>query len=264
MKPLIGLTADHRFFDEHNWHVCEEHYLTAVIDAVGGIPVIIPALADGLDQEALLQRLDGLLVTGGVANILPQYYGRQSEQDDCMRDPQRDATDFALIPRALAQGVPLFGICRGLQELNVALGGTLHQRVHCVPGMMDHREPESSDQAVQYGPAHPVQLRAGGVLSGLTREPAVMVNSLHGQGLDRLADGLQIEAVAADGLVEAVSLPSAAAFTVAVQWHPEWYLFNSPFCRALLAEFGAQCRTYAARKAAGVESTPKRDYPWEM
>jgi putative glutamine amidotransferase len=264
MKPLIGLTADHRFFDEHHWHVCEEHYLTAVLDAVDGIPVIIPALAEALDQEALLQRLDGLLVTGGVSNILPRYYGKDSEQDDCMRDPQRDATDFALIPRALAQGIPLFGICRGLQELNVALGGTLHQRVHCVPGLMDHREPESAAQAVQYGPAHPVQLQAGGVLAGLSADTEVMVNSLHGQGIDRPADGLRVEAISADGLIEAVSLPSAAAFTVAVQWHPEWYAYNTPFCRALLAEFGAQCRAYAARKASAAVASPARDYPWEL
>lgn len=262
MKPLIGLTADQRFFDEHYWHVCEEHYLTAIVEAADGIPVIIPALAEALDQEALLQRLDGLLVTGGVSNILPSYYGRESEQDDCTRDPQRDATDFALIPRALQRGVPLLGICRGLQELNVALGGTLHQRVHCVPGMMDHREPDHADQAVQYGPAHPVQLRAGGVLARLAGEQGGVVNSLHGQGIDRLAEGLQVEAVAADGLVEAVSLPSAAAFTVAVQWHPEWYRHNTPLCRNLLAEFGRQCRAYAQRRTEGQSAL--REFPWEL
>jgi putative glutamine amidotransferase len=250
MKPLIGLTADQRHFDEHYWHVCEEHYLTAVVEAVGGIPVIIPALAEALDLDALLRRLDGLLVTGGVSNILPQYYGQASAQDDCSRDPQRDATDFLLIPRALALGVPLLGICRGLQELNVALGGTLHQRVHCVPGLMDHREPESKDQAVQYGPSHPVRLQPGGVLERLGLGSTAMVNSLHGQGIDRLAEGLQIEATAPDGLVEAVSLPAAAAFAVAVQWHPEWYRHNTAFCQALLAEFGAQCRAYAERKIA--------------
>jgi putative glutamine amidotransferase len=264
MKPLIGLTGDHRFFDEHHWHVCEEHYLTAVIEAADGIPVIIPALADALDQNALLQRLDGLLVTGGVSNILPHYYGKESEQDDCTRDPQRDATDFALIPRALAQGLPFFGICRGLQELNVALGGTLHQRVHCAPGLMDHREPEPAEQAVQYGPSHPVELKAGGLLAGLSDTGSALVNSLHGQGIDRLADDLRVEAVAADGLIEAVSLPSARAFTVAVQWHPEWYQYNTPFCRALLAEFGAQCRAYAARKAADPAQAAARDYPWEL
>jgi putative glutamine amidotransferase len=159
--------------------------------------------------------------------------------------------------------VPILGICRGLQELNVALGGTLHQRVHCVPGMLDHREPATPNQAEQYGPAHPVRLQAGGILAGLKSESTVVVNSLHGQGIDRLADGLRVEAVAADGLIEAVSLPSAAAFTVAVQWHPEWYRYNSPFCRALLAEFGAQCRAFAARKIAGPDQAA-RDFPWEM
>jgi putative glutamine amidotransferase len=263
MKPLIGLTADHRFFDGHHWHVCEEHYLTAVTDAVDGIPLVIPALADELDLDALLQRLDGLLVTGGVSNILPHYYGRESEQDDCSRDPQRDATDFALIPRALALGLPLFGICRGLQELNVALGGTLHQQVHEVPGLMDHREPTSKDVAGLYCPMHPVWLEDGGVLAGLAPSDHVMVNSLHGQGIERLADGLRVEARAEDGLVEAVSLPSAAGFAVAVQWHPEWYSPDTPLCRALLAEFGAQCRAYALRKAGAVPA-PSRDYSWEL
>lgn len=262
MKPLIGLTADHRFFDAHHWHVCEENYLTAVVEAVGGIPLIIPALGGALDPESVLQRLDGLLVTGGVSNILPHYYGQESQQDDCTRDPQRDATDFALIPRALAMGVPLFGICRGLQELNVALGGTLHQRVHAVPGMLDHRDPEGSDHAVLYGPSHPVQLREGGVLARVAGATTGIVNSLHGQGIDRLADGLQVEAVAEDGLVEAVSLPSAAAFAVAVQWHPEWYRHNTPLCRNLLAEFGDQCRAYAQRKAGAGQAT--REFPWEL
>jgi putative glutamine amidotransferase len=109
-----------------------------------------------------------------------------------------------------------------------------------------------------------VELSAGGILANLSPERSVMVNSLHGQGIDRLADGLRVEAVAADGLVEAVSLPSAAAFTVAVQWHPEWHRFNTPFCRALLAEFGEQCRAYAARKVGGPEQSAVRDYPWEL
>jgi putative glutamine amidotransferase len=248
MKPLIGLTADQKYLEEHYWHAVEEHYLTAVIDAAGGIPVIVPALAERQDQDALLQRLDGLLLTGGVSNIEPHYYGQQSEQNDCSRDPQRDATNFALIPRAIALGMPLLGICRGLQELNVALGGTLHQRVHSVAGKMDHREPDTAVQIEQYGPAHPVILQAGGVLAGLSSESRIVVNSLHGQGIDRLADSLRVEAIAEDGLIEAVSLPSAAAFTVAVQWHPEWYRYNSPFCRVLLAEFGARCRLFAQQK----------------
>jgi putative glutamine amidotransferase len=235
--------------EQHYWHAVEEHYLTAVIDAMGGIPVIIPALAEQLDQHALLQRLDGLVLTGGVSNIEPSRYGHIAEQSDCARDPQRDATNFGLIPRAIALGLPILGICRGLQELNVALGGTLHQRVQLVPGKMDHREPAVDALEQQYGPAHPVTLQPGGVLAGLSEQREIIVNSLHGQGIDRLADGLRVEALAADGLIEAVSLPSAAAFTVAVQWHPEWYRHNSPFCRDLLAEFGARCKSFAQQKS---------------
>jgi len=249
MKPLIGLTADQKYLEQHYWHAVEEHYLTAVIDAMGGIPVIIPALAEQLDQQALLQRLDGLVLTGGVSNIEPHRYGRASEQSDCARDPQRDATNFGLIPRAIALGLPILGICRGLQELNVALGGTLHQRVQLIADKMDHREPLVEALEQQYGPAHPVTLQAGGILAGLSAQREVVVNSLHGQGIDRLADGLRVEALAADGLIEAVSLPSAAAFTVAVQWHPEWYRYNSPFCRDLLAEFGARCKSFGQQKS---------------
>jgi putative glutamine amidotransferase len=248
MKPLIGVTADRKYVDEHYWHAAEEHYLTAVVEAMDGIPMIIPALAEALDQEALLRRLDGLLLTGGVSNIGPHHYGHASEQDDCARDPQRDATNFGLIPRAIALGLPILGICRGLQELNVALGGSLHQRVQTVPGKMDHRENSAVDLGQQYGPAHRVSLQRGGVLAALSADPSVVVNSLHGQGIDRLAAGLRVEALADDGLIEAVSLPSAAAFTLAVQWHPEWYRYNSKFCRTLLAEFGAHCKTYAQQK----------------
>ncbi len=254
MKPLIAVTADHKFIDEHFWHAAEEHYLAAVVDAVGGIPVIVPALAEMLDYSELLAHCDGLLVTGGVSNIEPQHYGKVSEQSDCARDSQRDATSLGLIPLAIAKGVPLLGICRGLQELNVALGGTLHQRVHALPDKIDHRENSALQLAQQYGPAHRVTLQADGVLAQLGDTHEIIVNSLHGQGIDRLATGLCVEAVADDGLIEAVSLPSAAAFTVAVQWHPEWYRYNSPFCRALLVEFGAQCRAYARKRHCAVVS----------
>jgi putative glutamine amidotransferase len=249
-KPLIGLTADRKFADDHYWHMAEEHYLAATIEAVGGVPVIIPALPSLLDINALLQHLDGLLVTGGVSNIEPHFYRRASEQDDCARDPERDATNLALIPAALAMGLPLFGICRGLQELNVALGGTLHQRVHKVPGKNDHREDERLPVEEQYGPAHEVIIQPGGVLAALRGEGAVVVNSVHGQGIDQLAPGLFVEALAADGLVEAVSVISAKAFACAVQWHPEWYRYNTPFCRELLVAFGDSCRRYAAAKRA--------------
>lgn len=248
-RPLIGVTADRKFAADYYWHQAEEHYLTAVLDAAGGVPLIVPALSRRLDIAALLQHLDGLLVTGGASNIQPHLYGRESEQDDCARDPERDATNLALIPAALAAGLPLFGICRGLQEFNVALGGTLHQRVHRVPGRSDHREDENAPVEQQYAPVHPVHIEAGGALAQIRGGAgAVMVNSVHGQGIDTLAPGLRVEAVAPDGLIEAVSVADAKAFACAVQWHPEWYRGDTPFWRDLLAAFGADCRRYARRK----------------
>lgn len=249
MKPLIGITSERSEASGYHWHRVEEHYPVAIIEASEGIPVVIPSLAARLDHRALLQRLDGLLLTGGASNIEPEFYGRASEQPNSPRDRLRDETTFALIREAIALGVPILGICRGLQEMNVALGGTLHQRVHRVAGKFDHREDESAPVEQQYGLAHSVSLQPEGLLAALTNASEVQVNSVHGQGIDQLASGLRIEALAPDGLIEAVSLPNAAAFTCAVQWHPEWFVQTTPFCRALIAAFGSACRQYAQRKA---------------
>lgn len=248
MKALIGVTSERVADDGYYWHRVEEHYPLAIVEAAGGIPVVIPSLAQRLDYRALLQRLDGLLLTGGASNIEPEFYGSESEQPNSPRDRLRDETTLALISEAVAIGVPVFGICRGLQEMNVALGGTLHQRVHRVQGKFDHREDESVPIEQQYGLAHRVSLQPGSLLAGLSSENEIDVNSVHGQGIDRLAPGLRIEALAPDGLIEAVSLPSASVFTCAVQWHPEWFAQTTPFCRALLAAFGAACREYAISK----------------
>ena len=248
LKPLIGLTADRQLHTDYYWHQAEEHYLLAVIEAMDALPVIIPALADRLDQQALLGRLDGLLVTGGASNIEPHFYGRESEQPRSARDPQRDETNLKLIPLAVEMGVPVFGICRGLQEMNVAFGGTLHQRVHRVEGKLDHREDRNAPLEGQYGPAHTVRLQPGGVLEALGFERELKVNSVHGQGIDDLGSALRAEALAPDGLIEAISVGGAKNFACAVQWHPEWYDINAPHCRALLEAFGASCRHYLANK----------------
>lgn len=245
MKPLIGMTSERVAADGYYWHRVEEHYPLAIIEAAGGIPVVIPSLAQQLDYRSLLQRLDGLLLTGGASNIEPAFYGRESEQPDSPRDRMRDQTTLALIPQAIALGVPVLGICRGLQEMNVALGGTLHQRVHRVADKFDHRENERAPIVEQYSIAHRVSLQPDGLLAALSGANEIDVNSVHGQGIDILAPGLRIEALAPDGLIEAVSLPSATSFTCAVQWHPEWFAQTTPFCRTLLAAFGAACREYA-------------------
>jgi putative glutamine amidotransferase len=162
-----------------------------------------------------------------------------------LHDPARDATTLPLIRRAVQAGVPVLGICRGFQEMNVAFGGTLHQRLHEVPGYLDHRDDETQPLEVQYGPAHEVTLEPGGVLRTLTASERIRVNSLHSQGIERLGEGLAVEARAPDGVIEAFRVPAARRFALAVQWHPEWQVMSNPFSRALFATFGDASRERA-------------------
>ncbi|MBF0394998.1 MAG: gamma-glutamyl-gamma-aminobutyrate hydrolase family protein, partial [Alphaproteobacteria bacterium] len=157
-------------------------------------------------------------------------------------------TTLPLARAALAAGVPLLAICRGIQELNVALGGSLHARVHAVPGFDDHRSDPSRDLDSQFGPAHRVFLTPGGLLAKLAEATSAEVNSLHGQGIDRLAPGLIVEARAPDGLVEAVRVEDASAFALAVQWHPEWNFRSNPLSAAIFRAFGAAASARAMRR----------------
>lgn len=247
--PVIGVPADRTLIDPHHFHCVGEKYLMAVVDTLEAIPLVIPALAQRLPLSDLLSRLDGLLLTGAHSNIDPAHYGGGPAYPGSPADPQRDATNLALIPLALEAGVPILGICRGLQELNVALGGSLHGQVHEVDGFYDHRESDDEELDVQYGPRHDVDLVEGGLLAGLADgQRRVRVNSLHGQGIDRLADSLVAEAYSPDGLVEAVRLDDARRFAVAVQWHPEWKVSENPFYTAIFRRFGEACRARAARR----------------
>ncbi len=247
-SPLVLVTADRSLSGLHYSHSAGEKYLTAVSIGAGCTPLVLPALVDEIGLADLLRRVDGVLITGGYSNIEPHHYGQQPASDKDERDIERDRTNLALIPQIIAAGVPFLGICRGLQELNVALGGSLHQLVHDVEGMQDHREDKSASVDVQYGLSHIVSLQAGGILSGLQDEQNPMVNSVHGQGIDRLADGLRIEALAEDGLIEAVSVAQAQQFALAVQWHPEWQVQNNPFYLATFKAFGDACRAHARRR----------------
>jgi putative glutamine amidotransferase len=162
-----------------------------------------------------------------------------------LHDPNRDATTIPLIPQAIAAGVPVLAVCRGFQEMNVAYGGTLHQRLHEVAGLSDHREDESAPLEVQYGPAHEVRLEPGGRLRAIAGRDRIVVNSLHWQGIDLLGQGLTVEARAPDGVIEAIGVADASTFALGVQWHPEWQFEKSEFSRALLAAFGEACRRRA-------------------
>jgi putative glutamine amidotransferase len=238
-RPLIGIPADRRIFGDHAFHMVGEKYTQAVIEAAHAVPLLIPALAEELRFDELLDQLDGLLFTGSPSNVEPHHYQGPPSAPGTLHDPARDATTLPLIRRAVEAGVPVFGICRGFQEMNVAYGGTLHQRVHEVPGHLDHRDDESQPLEVQYGPVHDVILEPGGVLRSLTGDDRIRVNSLHSQGIERLGGELAVEARAPDGLVEAFRVTGARRFALAVQWHPEWRAMSNPFSRALFAAFGA-------------------------
>ena len=236
--PSVGFPCDRRMLGQHPFHVVGEKYIAAVREGSQALPFLIPVLDPPLPPQAILENVDGLLFTGSPSNVAPRNYGGPAPRHGVMQDEHRDATALPLLNCAIAMGKPVLCICRGFQELNVALGGTLHQHVEEVPGRIDHREPKDVPLDQAYGPAHDVTVQEGGLLAKLIRERTFAVNSLHSQGIDRLAPGLRAEAVAPDGQIEAVSMPGASGFLFAVQWHPEWAYKENPVSRAIFAAFG--------------------------
>lgn len=250
-RPLVGIVADLKMIEPHNYHCVGDKYARAVIAAADAVPLLIPALSDDLTIDELLAPFDGLLLTGSYSNVHPAHYDGGEPYAGSPLDTARDGQSLRLIPAAIERGLPLFCICRGFQELNVALGGTLHQKVHEVDGYNSHLEDKTKSLDEQYGPAHPVHLTPGGMLASLVPNLTQTVNSLHGQGAAELAPGLTIEARADDGLVEAVTVEAAQTFALAVQWHPEWKPATHPFYAAIWAAFGAACRRHLAGRQAG-------------
>jgi putative glutamine amidotransferase len=244
-RPLIGISADRRMVGAHPFHMVGEKYARAVLEAADAAPVMIPALAEELRFDELLQRLDGLVFTGSPSNVEPRLYQGPPSAPGTLHDPARDATTLPLIRKAVEAGVPVFGICRGFQEMNVAFGGTLHQNLHEIPGYLDHRDDTTQPLEVQYGPAHEVTLEPGGLLRSFSERDRIEVNSLHHQGIDQLGAELAVEARAPDGVIEAFRVRQAVRFAVAVQWHPEWRVMGNPFSRALFAAFGQASRERA-------------------
>lgn len=257
-KPVVLIPSCNRVLGQYPFHIAGRKYAEAVRLA-GCLPLVVPALADG-ELEDLLDVADGVLLTGSPSNVHPSHFGEDVRDTKLPLDPDRDDWTLPLIPRLLERGIPLFAICRGFQEANVALGGSLHQAVHEVPGQRDHRGAVDAAPEVTYGVAHPVEVLPGGLLErALGAAGTIEVNSVHGQGVNRLASGLRIEAVAPDGLVEAFSAAHAPAFNLCVQWHPEWQAAANPVSMRLFKAFGDACRTYRDRhRAPQPESVPDR------
>jgi putative glutamine amidotransferase len=247
-RPLVLVTTCNRMMGEHPFHVVGQKYVDAVRLA-GALPFISPPL-DAAEIEAVLDQVHGVLLTGSPSMVHPGHFDESLHDDQLLLDTQRDAWTLPLIRRTLARGVPLLGICRGTQEVNVALGGSLHQAIQEQPGLADHRAADGQPAAVQYADVHPVTVAAGSQLAAITGRSTFQVNSLHSQGVKRLAPGLKVEATAPDGVVEAFSWPSAPAFNLCVQWHPEWQAAGNPVSMALLRAFGDAVRAYRDRPRA--------------
>jgi putative glutamine amidotransferase len=250
--PIVLVPACNRMLGEHPFSVVGKKYLDAVRLA-GCLPVVMPA-DESAHLDAWLSLADGIFLTGSPSNVHPSHFDEEVHDASLPLDPPRDATTLPLIPRALSMGLPLFAICRGFQEANVALGGSLHQAVQEVPGQRDHRgagamQGTSAEQTYDF--AHSVNVVPGGVLEQVLGKSPFEVNSVHGQGVNRLAAGLRVEARAPDGLIEAFSMPEAKAFNLCVQWHPEWKAARNAVSMRLLKAFGSACQSYRDRHREG-------------
>jgi len=246
-QPWVGLSCDRRMLGHHPTQTCGDKYVRAVVDGAGCVPVLLPSLDPPLPLREVLSGLDGLMLTGATSNIEPRHYGEDTFEGN-PHDPVRDASTLSLVPLAIELRVPVLAVCRGFQEVNVALGGSLHQKVHEVDGLEDHREDLDDPLDAQYAPAHPVTLAAGGLLARIAGTEVVHVNSLHGQGVRHPGRGLVVEATAPDGLIEALRLDADEPFLLAVQWHPEWKVRENPFYLGIFAAFAAACRRRLARR----------------
>jgi len=242
--PLILLPADVKEFESYRWHAVASTYIDAIVKATDAIPVVLPAIGGRIDVDAVLDRVDGVLITGARSNVHPANYGVEETDDYAPFDQERDLTTLPLIAQAIERGIPLFVICRGFQELNVAFGGTLSTEVQTLPGRMDHRAPVSDDHDVRFAIRHDVNLVPGGVFEEILGTTTIRVNSLHRQAVNRLADILIAEATAPDGTIEAVRVKDATGFALGVQWHPEYWVTSDEPSKKLFAAFGDAVRAY--------------------
>ncbi|MBO6895064.1 MAG: gamma-glutamyl-gamma-aminobutyrate hydrolase family protein [Roseibium sp.] len=247
-KPLVMVTADVKSIDGFNWHAVISSYLQAVLKGSDAIPMILPSLGADLDLDSALDQVDGVLATGSRSNVNPQLYGQVPTEENGPYDPDRDATTLPLLKRAVERGIPVFAICRGMQELNVALGGTLLTEIQALAGRNDHRAPTSEKQDERFRIAHPVEISAGGSLEAALGSEPFEVNSLHRQAVGDLGNGLVIEAQAEDGTIEAISVKDSPGFVLATQWHPEWWVMTDGPSKKLFAAFGQAIRDYRQKR----------------
>ena len=253
LQPLVAVSTDVKHVDNYDWHATPKQYLEAAISGAGVFPVLVPSFGDRLDLDRLLASVDGVMMTGSRSNVHPSHYGGDAGEANGPYDEQRDSTTLPLIRKAIEQGVPLLAICRGIQELNVALGGTLATEIQERPNSLDHRAPVSEDQDVRFGIRQTVSIKPGTCLAGVFGAGEIMVNSVHRQAIDVPGSRLAVEAVAPDGTIEAVSVRDASAFAVGVQWHPEYWALSDSNSAKIFRAFGDAVRAHALARA-GVQA----------
>ncbi|WP_429207673.1 gamma-glutamyl-gamma-aminobutyrate hydrolase family protein [Aeromonas veronii] len=241
-KPVVLMTMGAQPRNGHAYQVMTHKYIMPLVEISGCVPLLVPTCCGTADLEQYLDLADGIYLSGAGSNIDPALYGQENLTPEKQQDRDRDLFDLPLIKGALARGLPLLGICRGMQEINVALGGDIHQKVYTEPGYDDHREDADDPVDEQYGPSHQIELLPGSWFAELMGAEQIPVNSLHGQGLNRLGDGLEPLAHAEDGLVEAIHAPTLSPFLLAVQWHPEWKASENPHSIKIFQAFGDACR----------------------
>lgn len=248
-RPVIGIIGNAFLInDRFQAHVSGMMNAEAVAEVAGGLPMIIPADPRFVTVDELLDLCDGFLLTGGRPNIHPSEYGEDETPAHGAFDRGRDAITLPLIRACVARGQPFLGICRGFQEVNVALGGSLHPEIRDLPGRLNHRMPPDAAIDEQFAPRHAVRFAEGGLFHALMGAREVMTNTLHGQGILRPAPGIVIDGHAPDGTPEAIYVRDAPGFTLAVQWHPEWNASGDPVSRPLFAAFGRAAEAWATRR----------------
>jgi putative glutamine amidotransferase len=244
-RPVVGVIGNaHRVENRFNIHGVGERNLRAVAEVAGALPLMFAGTPDITDIGALLQAVDGILLTGARANVHPSRFRQEPHPAHEPYDESRDALALALVEACVAEAVPVFGVCRGFQEMNVAYGGTLHPEIRELPGRMNHRMPRLEngeihpDPAVVFAERHDVSLVPGGVFAQILGCECIRVNSLHGQGILELGQRVVVEGVAEDGTIEAIRIADAPGFALGVQWHAEHNAGGNAVNRALFQAFG--------------------------
>jgi len=245
-KPVVGVIGNAQVVnDRYNVQLVGQRNLRAIAEVAGALPLMFAGTPDITDVDALLGAVDGILLTGARANVHPTHFGVEEDPRHEPYDLDRDAMALTLIRTCVALGVPLFGICRGFQEMNVAFGGSLHPEIRELPGRMNHRMPRlpngeiHPDPEVIFADRHEVRLTPGGAFAALLGRETIRVNSLHGQGILEPGGRVVVEGIAEDGTIEAIRIADAPGFALGVQWHAEYDPQSNPINRALFQAFGA-------------------------